>query len=82
MEQLFSTMHTLLKPQTHVHRETTEKQCYDFMSLLKAKMDDICTQRSLAHLLQEVESTIRIIKNYLYPGSHPHSPGKDQHRHH
>lgn len=31
-KQLFSTIHNILKHQAQVHRETTEKQCNNFMS--------------------------------------------------
>ncbi|KAL7376690.1 hypothetical protein ABVT39_013654 [Epinephelus coioides] len=37
-KKLFSTIHNLLKPQTQAHRETTEKQCNDFMSFFRAKL--------------------------------------------
>ena len=40
-KQLFSTIHSLLKPQTQVHRESTEKQCNDFMSFFRTKVEGI-----------------------------------------
>ena len=40
-KQLFSTIHHLLKPQTQAHRQTTEKQCNEFMASFRAKVDGI-----------------------------------------
>lgn len=40
-KQLFSTIHNLLKPQTQAHRETTERQCDDFMTFFRGKVDGI-----------------------------------------